>query len=78
MGSYIQEFLFVIISTLPLNKYIYNFSMQDISIRSSSVIYVYPPENPKSTIYYVLQTLKGLLPKVVVKVLHKNTCVANS
>ena len=41
---------------------------QDISIRNSSVLHVYPPDNPKSTVYYVMKTLKCLLPNVVVKV----------
>ena len=32
------------------------------------MLFVYPPDNPKSTVYYVMQHLKSLLPKVVVKV----------
>ena len=32
------------------------------------MLFVYPPENAKSTVYYVMQNLKCLLPNVVVKV----------
>ena len=32
------------------------------------MLFVYPPDNQKSTVYYVMQHLKSLLPKVVVKV----------
>ena len=32
------------------------------------MLFVYPPDNTKSTVYYVMQHLKSLLPKVVVKV----------
>ena len=42
--------------------------LKDVHVRSSSVVYVYPPDNPKSSLYYVMQQLKSALPKVVVKV----------
>jgi len=45
-----------------------SFLLQNISIRSSWVLFVYPPESQKSSLYYVMQSLKAQLPNVVVKV----------
>ncbi|XP_064391551.1 DNA-directed RNA polymerase III subunit RPC1-like isoform X2 [Halichondria panicea] len=38
-----------------------------VSIRSRAVMYVYPPESNKTSLYYSLQALKLQLPSVVVK-----------
>ncbi|XP_075466474.1 DNA-directed RNA polymerase III subunit RPC1 isoform X1 [Ascaphus truei] len=39
----------------------------DIAVHGEAVVCVTPRENSKSSMYYVLQTLKGELPKVVVQ-----------
>ncbi|XP_072312069.1 DNA-directed RNA polymerase III subunit RPC1 isoform X2 [Eucyclogobius newberryi] len=39
----------------------------DIAVHGEAVVCVSPKENSKSSMYYVLQTLKGDLPKVVVQ-----------
>lgn len=43
--------------------------LQDIAIRSDSVLYVYPVETAKTSVYYAMQFLKVHLPNVVIKVL---------
>lgn len=40
---------------------------KDISVRSDWVLFIYPPESQKSSLYYVMQALKTQLPNVVVK-----------
>ena len=42
--------------------------MQDVGIRSDSVLYVHPAESSKTSVYYAMQFLKVHLPKVVIKV----------
>lgn len=42
--------------------------LQDIAIRSESVLYVYPVETAKTSVYYAMQFLKVHLPNVVIKV----------
>ena len=49
--------------------YIFEFLlMQNLSIRSESVVYVYPIESSKTSLYYSMQFLKVHLPNVVIKV----------
>ena len=42
--------------------------VQNLSVRSESVLYVYPVESAKTSVYYSMQFLKVHLPNVVVKV----------
>lgn len=46
------------------------FSIQHVSIHSKSLLTVHPQETNKSSMYYVMQMLKGALPTVLVKVIH--------
>ena len=46
------------------------FLIQHVSIHSKSLLTVHPQETNKSSMYYVMQMLKGALPTVLVKVIH--------
>lgn len=46
------------------------FFIQHVSIHSKSLLTVHPQETSKSSMYYVMQMLKGALPTVLVKVIH--------
>ena len=43
------------------------FYSQNVSVRSQSILFIYPDEG-KTSVYYAMQSLKVQLPNVVVKV----------
>ena len=60
-----------LLSSLNMIRCVYEyfgFLLQNLSIRSESVLYVYPIESNKTSVYYSMQFLKVHLPNVVIKV----------